>query len=594
MDQASKDNFGRSAAKRRREWDDGDQEDSAMDEGARAGGEGSASVSRTVLEPPRPAGCGELGLEEAKLVYNSCVSPVYNNLSDSSFDSQVSAKPKKGGAIVQFLAKAAELREKLAFNSEELRIVSVVETFLQDLLAGSVNLELDVDSDDDAYESDSDDESQDGHDPTKSKYAPEQWSKIIDLYFVKGWKFKAVKHNYKRLTSAKEIHRARDYLERGGNQHQKWKAIDELVYEEFKRLRAERIPVHDRDLQELALAAGESIELFQFRASSFWLFRFKRRHRIVGRKVTKFVGHRARLERGEDEVAIRQFREEMRTIFDTSPLANILNSDQAGINLEMTEGRTLETKGVVAVEAQVQRINATTHSFSVQLLISADGVLHEPTMVCFYEPSGAPAKFDKELSRFTSLNAVWSTSGLFHSDHQLEWIEQLKQRLPDGSHLMLDSWGGFNRAINNLNEDVIRVHRIPKRTTGVLQPLDVFCIRQLKLFIRILSSWIRRCHPDFILSKRENIAILLNQVLHQCAAPRFRNFVRYSFFRSGYTQERPPAFKTPPQYCLNSYSAGEVCDEEDCKDKTMIRCAYCESCLCFKHFLMEMHRCDGG
>jgi hypothetical protein len=112
----------------------------------------------------------------------------------------------------------------------------------------------------------------------------------------------------------------------------------------------------------------------------------------------------------------------------------------------------------------------------------------------------------------------------------------------------------------SLDEETIQVHRIPKKTTDELQPLDVFCNRQIKKFDRAISSRIRRCHPDFILSKRANIALLLNQTLHQFAAPRFRDFIRYSFFRAGYTQERPP-FKTPPQYCLDSYNAGGGCEE---------------------------------
>jgi hypothetical protein len=159
--------------------------------------------------------------------------------------------------------------------------------------------------------------------------------------------------------------------------------------------------------------------------------------------------------------------------------------------------------------------------------------------------------------------------------------------------MMLDSWSGFNRAITNLDEGTIQVHRIPKKTTAELQPLDVFFNRQLKTVIRVLSSRIRRCHPDFILSTRGNIARLLNQVLHQFAAPKFRDFVRYAFFRSGYTQERISSFKTPPQYCLDSYTAGVGCDEVDCKDKTIFRCAYCEMHLCFRHFFVAMHRCDG-
>jgi hypothetical protein len=296
-------------------------------------------------------------------------------------------------------------------------------------------------------------------------------------------------------------------LARGGNKYQKWEAIDQRVEAEFHRLRIEHIPVHDRDLQEIALITGEVLGMSQFKAGSCWLFRFKQRHRIVGRKITKFIGHRAHLESAEREASIHQFRKEMRPIFHSISASNIFNADQVGIKLEMTEGRTLEEKGIKVVEAKVQRINATTHSFSIQPLISADGVLHEPTLVCFYEPGGAPAKFHEELSPFIFLEAVWSSSGLFHSEHQVDWIERIVQQLPGASHLMLDSWGGFKRAIDKLDKDVIHVHTIPKRTTGELQPLDVFFIRQLKTVLRILASWIRRCQADFILSLRRNISI---------------------------------------------------------------------------------------
>jgi hypothetical protein len=211
----------------------------------------------------------------------------------------------------------------------------------------------------------------------------------------------------------------------------------------------------------LALLSAENLQFDQFLASSGWLSRFKKRHRIVGRKVTKLVGHRAHVEIAEKEASIHKFLGEMKPLFKEVPAARIFNADQTGVNLEMMEGRTLETKGAKAVEAKVQRINATTHSYSIQPLISAGGVLIELT--------------------------------------------------------------------------------------------------------------------------------LLNQVMHQFAAPRFRDFVRYSFFRSGYTNERPPAFDTPPQYCLNSYPAGSRCEEKECMDRTILRCAYCERCLCFKHFLLEMH-----
>jgi hypothetical protein len=132
--------MSRGARKRRREGDDAGQEGRAREDGAGAGGKGSAPASRTVLEPPRPAE-GELGLEEASLVsINSCPSPVSSvksvsvNSSRDSLDSQVSTKlknfPPQSIAVQEYLSKSTELRKMLATNSEELRIINEVETFL--------------------------------------------------------------------------------------------------------------------------------------------------------------------------------------------------------------------------------------------------------------------------------------------------------------------------------------------------------------------------------------------------------------------------------------------------------------------------------
>lgn len=84
--------------------------------------------------------------------------------------------------------------------------------------------------------------------------------------------------------------------------------------------------------------------------------------------------------------------------------------DQLGINLELVEGRTLARKGVKHVEAIVQRINATTHSLTLQPEISAAGELMSPLLVVFSEVK-EPQKFQKELEEFTNLWCKSSTSG---------------------------------------------------------------------------------------------------------------------------------------------------------------------------------------
>jgi len=205
--------LSRGARKRRRKGDE-DQEAPARDDGAMAGGEGSAPASRTVLVPPGPAG-GELGLEEANLdSINSCASSI--NSSHDSLVSERSARSTRRSkgqvAIQEYLIKSTELRNTLADNPEELKIINQVEAFVHDLLtgAGSIDYELEFNSDGDTDDSDSNSDDADANrDPTLSKYTQKQWTKIIDCIDNKRWKFTTVQQKYRKLTSTKEIQRAR-------------------------------------------------------------------------------------------------------------------------------------------------------------------------------------------------------------------------------------------------------------------------------------------------------------------------------------------------------------------------------------------------
>jgi len=55
------------------------------------------------------------------------------------------------------------------------------------------------------------------------------------------------------------------------------------------------------------------------------------------------------------------------------PSIQLVNTDQSGIELELHSGRTLDFKGVHKVQAVAQSVNATTHSFTIQVIVSADG-----------------------------------------------------------------------------------------------------------------------------------------------------------------------------------------------------------------------------
>ncbi len=106
-----------------------------------------------------------------------------------------------------------------------------------------------------------------------------------------------------------------------------------------------------------------------------------------------------------------------------------------------------------------------------------------------------------------------------------------------------------------------------------------------------MSDIIRLREIDYTLSTRLNLAKLLALIHSQFCAPIFKDYIRYSWFKSGYVDNRPPPFRTPPQFCLSDFDAATKCWQLDCDEICMIRCAYCQNFVCHKHCLFEMHAC---
>ena len=69
-------------------------------------------------------------------------------------------------------------------------------------------------------------------------------------------------------------------------------------------------------------------------------------------------------------------------------LTDVYNTNQSGFNYEMQRGRTLAPCGSKTVEVAVQEVNATTHSYTIQPIISASGSLLSPMLLVLQEAGG--------------------------------------------------------------------------------------------------------------------------------------------------------------------------------------------------------------
>ncbi|XP_015434023.1 PREDICTED: uncharacterized protein LOC107189858 [Dufourea novaeangliae] len=162
---------------------------------------------------------------------------------------------------------------------------------------------------------------------------------------------------------------------------------------------------------------------------------------------------------------------------------NVYNADENGFNLEIHSGRTLSYRGVKTIEASVQSVSSTTHSYTILPTISASGQLLSPLFMVLKETNGEfVPRVQENLFRSANVFVTASKSGKLTSHHFNIWLtEVFLPKTGSQSVLLLDSWSGhcpssFQQSIP-ADIDLIAL-TIPKGTTGLIQPLDVFGFRQ--------------------------------------------------------------------------------------------------------------------
>jgi hypothetical protein len=379
----------------------------------------------------------------------------------------------------------------------------------------------------------------------------------------------------------------------GGTKYQKFRAINDYVFREFVESMDHGLPVHDRDLEEWGLIYAEQVGARDFIGGHHWCVNFKRRNKIASRKVNCIVGVKKRLEVDKVKKAVEVFHDELKPLLLQTTCDQVYNTDQSGINMEMVDTRTLYQKGAKRVELVAQTISATTHSYSDQPLISADGKLHSPMLVCFnIGYTLADDTFNSYMAQFPNLRCVKSSSGKFSGRDMEMWLKDVfLPTAADGAVLILDEWSGYKAALKmpELKQRGINVKIIPAGATATEQPLDVGFNHEWKKYFRILTTRIRRQQPEFKLSYWKNLGLLLSLTLKQFSAPRFTDFLKYAFHKSHYYRDRPAPFETPSGFCFRSFEIGSKCQ---CGKLCFIRCAYCLNYLCYDHYITAIHNCN--
>lgn len=244
------------------------------------------------------------------------------------------------------------------------------------------------------------------------------------------------------------------------------------------------------------------------------------------------------------------------------------------------------------VQIQVPTVSAMTHSYTVMPLIRCTGELVGKLFLVFAEKSGSFPQ--RGVFEAPNVHPMANTSHIMTKGLMATWVrEVLSEVLHDGQKvlLLLDSWSGWKdkqTIRQNITKNIeLTIEIIPAGCTGFIQPCDIYLFRPWKTFFRRINDFILLDNIDIELHSRDNSIKIQSLIYNKFQAPRFVNFLKYSWVKAGYYEEDLGEFDHPVRFCLDPSSFPSHCYH--CMASVIIKCAWCEKHLCFVHFFKQYH-----
>jgi hypothetical protein len=184
----------------------------------------------------------------------------------------------------------------------------------------------------------------------------------------------------------------------------------------------------------------------------------------------------------------------------------------------MVGSRTLSFKGEKATFGKVRSVHNTSHSYTVQFITSLTGQPIGKCYLCLKEKNGHMSdKIKKNLFQAPNVTTTCSKSDKLTSSLVEYWIHNVLKPAVGNEKvlLLLDVWGGQTDQKLYSSMKHLRLEIIPKKTTSMIQPLDITFNRQYKHIIRTIYDHVRLYDINCNLSQRNNIIKLTSLCYNQ-------------------------------------------------------------------------------
>lgn len=424
----------------------------------------------------------------------------------------------------------------------------------------------------------------------QEEYNLEEMIKIVNFYNnVKTNKLFQTQRRFPKVRSYASISRMKTYVDQNGKKLEKLSKVETFVKERFNHARQSLIHVSEVDLKRWGIIKSKDLSL-QFKASSTWIHNFKKKNRIVSRKITKYLTKAEYDNKSNVEEAAYTFVENVnKKLIGVQPDL-VLNFDQSGFTYEYSPKRTLSIKGEKDTLGLVVSHNANTHSYTVMPLLSMSGKFIGKLLICLQEPQGYLGPIvKKNLEVPSNIYLVASKSGKLDKTIMKKWITDcVAPYISENKAILIyDSWAGQvdDLTYESLSEQCTRF-QIPAKATSIIQPLDKYIFRQYKIFRRKIFEKVVLDSIDIDLHKRQNVIKMQSLMYNQFQSAAFEPMFKYAWFACNYKSDRVK-FKNVAETLFST--SFDDCEEEMCNRETFIKCAHCSVNMCFHHFYIDNH-----
>ena len=164
-----------------------------------------------------------------------------------------------------------------------------------------------------------------------------------------------MQNKFRRISSERQLRRWEEQLHSNGNRVGKLSYISKFTHDKFIAAIESGFIVHYRSKVGFTKIQEEIGNINPiFKASHSWVSTFKKSHRIVSRKIMKFVTRRTIEDSTElQNIQLMIFLETVKPLIEQFGCENVFNFDQSGFQLEIHSGRSLSNEGIKKIECIV-------------------------------------------------------------------------------------------------------------------------------------------------------------------------------------------------------------------------------------------------